>query len=74
MAECADIIEIAERKLANAIRNLALAEKKAAADGLLASADEVARRDREVAWRLHALRILRGEDADPSGVPGHDED
>lgn len=56
-----DPVAIAELKLAEALEALARAEKKAAADGLLASADEVARRDREVAWRLHALRILKGE-------------
>lgn len=61
MTCCDDPIKVAELKLAEALEALARAEKKAAAGGFLAAADEVARRDREVAWRLHALRILRGE-------------
>ena len=37
------------------------AEKKAAAEGTLTSPDDVNRLSREVGWRLHALRILKGE-------------
>lgn len=57
----AEIISVAERKLAEALQSLAHAEKKAAADGTLTSPDDVNRLSREVGWRLHALRILKGE-------------
>lgn len=58
----AEIIAVAERKLAEALQSLAHAEKKAAAEGTLTSPDEVNRLSREVGWRLHALRILKGEE------------
>lgn len=55
-----DIIAVAERKLAEAMNNLAQAEAKASSNGELTSPDEVSRLSREVGWRLRALMLIRG--------------
>lgn len=60
MTDKQEIIAIAERKLAEAMNNLAQAEAKASANGELTPPDELNRLSREVGWRLRALMILRG--------------
>lgn len=55
----AGITAIAEAKLAESIRQLALAETKAAAEGRIATADEINKKAREIEWRLAALKILK---------------
>ena len=55
----ADIIAIAERELAEALTRLLVAEKKAAAEGRMVTADEINKKAREVEWRIAVLRILK---------------